>query len=165
MLGSSPKDTDDPSTDNVVVQALETLELSRTSTPIQVCSLRGMIQNGFYQFSKYCDTVWTCCGKVNASSFEKLQRRAARIIVNSSNNEQAMSSLTFDSLADRHDKHVLKFVKKCIEGKASQFFSNYFKSNHNISKRIAGQQHHLHLPRFKTECGKNFLYVSWVRDF
>ena len=73
---------------------------------------------------KYCDTVWKCCGKVNArlSTLEKLQRRAARIIVKSSNNEQAMSSLAFDSLADRRDKHVLRFVKKCIEGKIPQFF-------------------------------------------
>ena len=66
--------------------------------------------------------MWTCCDKVNASTLEKLQRRAAQIIVNSSNSEQAMSSLAFDSLTDRCDKHVLKFVKKCIGGKAPQFF-------------------------------------------
>ena len=71
---------------------------------------------------EYCDTVWTCCGKVNASSLEKLQRRATRIIVKSSNSELAMSSLAFDSFADRRDKHVLKFVKKNIEGKAPQYF-------------------------------------------
>ena len=65
---------------------------------------------------EYCDTVWTCCGKVNASSLEKLERGAARIIVKSSNSEQAVSSLAFDSLADRRVKHVLRFVKKCIEG-------------------------------------------------
>ena len=39
---------------------------------------------------EYCDTVWTCCGKISASSLEKLQRRPARIIVKSSNSEQAM---------------------------------------------------------------------------
>ena len=36
---------------------------------------------------EYCDTAWTHCGNVNASSSEKLQRRAARIIVKSSNSE------------------------------------------------------------------------------
>ena len=43
-----------------------------------------------------------------------------------------MSSLAFEILADRRDKHILKFVKKCIEGKAPQFFSNYFKSKYDI---------------------------------
>ena len=85
-----------------------------------------------------------------ASSLEKLQRRAARIIVKTSNSEQAMSSLAFDLLADRRDKHVLRFVKKCIQGKAPQFFSNYFKSNYDISTRITRQQHHLHLRWFET---------------
>ena len=107
-------------------------------------------------FLEYCDTVWTCCGKVNASSLEKLQRRAARIIVKSSNSEQAMSSLAFETLADRRDKHILKFVKKCIEGKAPQFFSNYFKSNHDISKRITRQKHHLHILK------KSFKYQGCV---
>ena len=85
-----------------------------------------------------------------ASSLEKLQRRAARIIVKTSNSEQAMSSLAFDLLADKRDKHVLRFVKKCIQGKAPQFFSNYFKSNYDISTRITRQQHHLHLRWFET---------------
>ena len=112
---------------------------------------------------KYCDTMWTCCGKVNANSLEKLQRRAARITVKTSNSEQAMSSLVFDSRADRCDKHVLRFIRKCIEGKTSQFFFNYFTFNYNISKRNTRQQHHLHLPRFRTECGKNsFKYHECV---
>ena len=63
--------------------------------------------------------------------------------------------VTFDSLADRRDKHVLRFVKKCIQGKDPQLFSNHFKSNYEISKKITRKQHHLHLPRFRTECGKN----------
>ena len=29
----------------------------------------------------YCDTVWSCCGSVNADKWEKLKRRAARIVM------------------------------------------------------------------------------------
>ena len=29
----------------------------------------------------YCDTVWSCCGSVNADKGEKLKRRAARIVM------------------------------------------------------------------------------------
>ena len=40
----------------------------------------------------------------------------------SSNSEQAMLSLAFEALADRRDKYVRRFVKKCIEGKSPNFF-------------------------------------------
>ena len=29
----------------------------------------------------YCDTVWSCYGSINADKLEKLQRRAARIVM------------------------------------------------------------------------------------
>ena len=106
---------------------------------------------------EYCDTVWTCCGKVNANSLEKLQKKVARIILKTSNSEQAMSSLVFDLLADRRDRQVLRFIRKYIESKVPQFFLNYFTSNCNISKRNIRQQHHLHFPRLRTEYGKNSL--------
>ena len=44
----------------------------------------------------------------------------------SSNSEQALSSLAFDSLADRRVKHVLRFVKKCIEGNYNETPSIFF---------------------------------------
>ena len=109
----------------------------------------------FFPVLEYCGTVWTHSGKVSAKSLEKLQRRAARISVKTSNSEQAVSFLVFYSLADRRDKHVLRFVRKRIEGKAPKCFSNYFTSSYNIGKKNTRQQHHLHLPRFTTECGKN----------
>ena len=56
------------------------------------------------------------------------------------NSEQAMSSLVSDSLADGRDKHVLRFVRKCIEGKTPHLFSYCFTSNYmyNIRKMIPG---------------------------
>lgn len=35
----------------------------------------------FLPYLDYCDTVWSCYGSVNADKLEKLQRRAARIVV------------------------------------------------------------------------------------
>ena len=29
----------------------------------------------------YCNTVWSCFGSINTDKFEKLQRRAARIVM------------------------------------------------------------------------------------
>ena len=41
----------------------------------------------------YCDTVWNCCGKVNSDLLEKLQRRAACIIMTSSCSDDALGHL------------------------------------------------------------------------
>ena len=35
----------------------------------------------FLPYLDYCDTVWSCYGSVNADKLEKLQRRAARIVM------------------------------------------------------------------------------------
>ena len=39
----------------------------------------------------YCDTVWSCCGSVNADKLEKLQRRASRIIMRLRSSEKALN--------------------------------------------------------------------------
>ena len=35
----------------------------------------------------YCDAVWACCGKGNASVLEKQQRRAARTVMRSDSSD------------------------------------------------------------------------------
>ena len=60
----------------------------------------------------YCDTVWNCCGRGNADLLEKLQRRAARIIMRKTSSNEALKSLTYDTLESRRDKHVNKLVRK-----------------------------------------------------
>ena len=70
---------------------------------------------------------------------------------------QLLREITKESSPDYYDKAQI------VEGKAPHSFSNYFKSNYDISKRITRQQHHLHLPKFRTECGKNsFKYHGCV---
>ena len=66
--------------------------------------------------------VLTFTVSIDGFRIKHVTRYTYRIILKSSNSEQAMSPLAFDSLADRRDKHVLKFVKKCIKGKAPQYF-------------------------------------------
>ena len=41
----------------------------------------------------YCDTVWNCCGTVNSDKLERLQRRAARIIMKSKSQATEARSL------------------------------------------------------------------------
>ena len=54
----------------------------------------------------YCDTVWSCDGSVNADKLEKLQRRAARIIMRLGSCEKALNFFGYVTLEKRHRSHV-----------------------------------------------------------
>ena len=65
---------------------------------------------------EYCDSVWGCCGQVNSRSMEALQRRAARILMKTTDNDSAMDNLKWPTLEHRRRKHILNLVEKCIKG-------------------------------------------------
>ena len=59
---------------------------------------------------------------------ERLQRRAARIalkIVHLSTEDMAASSLGWDPLKTRREKHIIKLVKNRLDGQAPSYFSDY----------------------------------------
>ena len=47
----------------------------------------------------YCDSVWTCCNKVDAESLERLQRRAAKVVILRISGDKAMDILTWTPLS------------------------------------------------------------------
>jgi len=49
---------------------------------------------------------------VNADNIEKLQRRAARIIMQTDSSVDALAHLKYDTLGLRREMHVLNLVKK-----------------------------------------------------
>ena len=51
----------------------------------------------------YCDTVWNRCGSVNADKLEKLQRRAARIIMRLGSSDKAPDYLGYVTLEKRRE--------------------------------------------------------------
>ncbi|KAK2558582.1 hypothetical protein P5673_018759 [Acropora cervicornis] len=64
-----------------------------------------------------CDTVWSCCGSVNTDKLEKLQRRAARIIMHLGSSEKALNLLGYVTLEKRRESHVCNLVKKCLSNR------------------------------------------------
>ena len=52
---------------------------------------------------RYCDTVWNCCETVNSDKLERLQRRAARVIMKSDRSETALKYLRYDNLKVRRE--------------------------------------------------------------
>ena len=87
----------------------------------------------------YCSAVWNRCGKGNTDLIEKLQRGAARIIMNSPTSDEALEKLRYDTLESRGEKYILKLVRKCLTGQVPQCFNDYFTFNRNVVKRVTRQ--------------------------
>ena len=54
-------------------------------------------------------------GALNSSELEKLQRRAARIVMKSNSSDKSLEYLKYENLSDRREKHVLALVKKVLK--------------------------------------------------
>ncbi len=94
---------------------------------------------------------------------ERLQRRAAIIVLKTSSSDVALESLKWDSLGIRRNEHVLKLVNKCLKGYIPQYFKKYFTYNRDIVTRVTRQSNLLHLPRVRLETTKkSFFYNGCV---
>ena len=110
-----------------------------------------------------CDTVWSSCGSVNTDKLEKLQRRAARIIMQLGSSEKALNLLGYVTLEKRRESHVCNLVKKCLSNRCPQFFMNYFNYNRDILPRKTRSSNKLRLPTVRLECTKKaFFYHGCV---
>ena len=78
---------------------------------------------------KYCCAIFHGCGKGNEEEYlERLQRRAARIAlktVHLSTEDMAASSLGWDPLKTRRERHIIKLVKNRLDGQAPSYFSDF----------------------------------------
>ena len=111
----------------------------------------------------YCDTVWSCCGSVNTDKLEKLQRRAARIVMRLGSSEKALNFLGYLTLEKRRESHVRNLVKKRLSNRCPQFFMHYFNSNRDVLPRRTRSSDKLRLSSVKLDYTKKaFLYHGCV---
>ena len=96
---------------------------------------------------EYCDSVWGCCGHVDSRSLEALQRRAARIVMRTTDSDSAMDNLKWPTLAARRNKQILNLVNKCIRGHCPYYFNDNFIFNNKIHSRTSRQSNLLHYLR------------------
>ena len=68
------------------------------------------------------------CGKGNEEELERLERRAARIVLKTVHlsTQDMASGLGWDPLKTRREKHIVELVKICLDGQAPRYFSDYF---------------------------------------
>ena len=110
----------------------------------------------------YCDTVWSCCGSVNTDKLEKLQRRAARIVMRLGSSEKALNFLGYVTQEKRRESHVRNVVKKCLSSRCPQFFMHYFNYNRDVLRRRTRSSDKLRIPSVKLECTKKSFFIMVV---
>ena len=72
--------------------------LSRVRNNISMHTANVIYKSFILPVLDYCDLVWGCCGRVNAGHLERLQRRAARIIMQTSSSDEAIIYLRYDTI-------------------------------------------------------------------
>ena len=78
---------------------------------------------------EYCCSVFHGRGKGNEEELERLQVRAARIVLKTGHlsNEDMASGLGWDPLKTRREEYIVKLVKNCLDGQAPSYISYYFR--------------------------------------
>ena len=112
----------------------------------------------------YCCKVWDVLGKTLSDRLQKLQDRAARIIMNFKNESGqsllARNSLGWINLEERRAHIKAKLMYKSINNLAPERLSNLFQNSNTIyDYDLRGSSTRLCLPRPKTEfMKKRFSY-------
>ena len=97
----------------------------------------------------FCSIIWGNCPKYVLADLEKIQKRAARIILNQDINTRShvlFSELRWMPLADRIDYHRSIQLYKCLNNNNNQGLNELFqytKNIHNYSTR-SSKSNHLH---------------------
>ena len=78
---------------------------------------------------EYCCSVFHGRGKGNEEELERLQARAARIVLKTGHlsNEDMASGLGWDPHKTRREEYIVKLVKNCLDGQAPSCISYYFR--------------------------------------
>ena len=116
----------------------------------------------------YCCEIWDTCNKGLSERLQKLQNRAARVIMNL-NNEHGQSilarkSLGWVTLEERRAQLKARLMYKIVNGLAPQRLCEAFRKVNEIHEyELRGSSTKLHIPRPKTEFLKNSFQYSGAK--
>ena len=114
----------------------------------------------------YCDFVWNNLAPSRYHALQRLQTRAARIILKDSSlsHEHLLRQLSWMSLKAHCNMHIVTFVFKCVHNIALDLFKEYFvRTFHNYSTRRNGLD--IFVPKVSTESAKKGCYFFGAQVF
>ena len=111
----------------------------------------------------YCSEVWDTLGVGLSNRLQKLQNRAARVIMNFGNDisgPEAIKALGWETLETRRAKSKAKTMYKVLNNLAPSSLAELFEQKRNITQYdLRGSSTSLQLPQPKTEkLKKSFSY-------
>ena len=113
-----------------IPRAIGFLKYAKNILPI--ASVKTLYTSIVEPHFRYCCSVWGCCGATTSNQLQKLQNRAARILLESSYNTPSgplIKSLGWKTIRELVDEESNLIVYKSINGLAPQYFRNLFTRN------------------------------------
>ena len=114
-----------------------------------------------YGFKVYCGTV---LGN-EFSTWQRLQKRSARIITRCSRSSEAIEQLHWPTLSSRRSCHKAKLVFLCLHSLVRSYSTLYFTKFSNIHNYSTRQSKKLSLPNVKQNFGKRTFLFTGAKIF
>ena len=140
-----------------VSRALGFLKYAKKFLPQDTLSkmYRGIVEPHF----RYCCSVWGCCGKTQIDILQRLQNRAARIVMNSSYHASAaglIKRLGWPTISNTILGETATIMFKSTNSLVPEYLSELFVKNSALNTmRLRNTEADLRVPLFKTANGQN----------
>ena len=114
--------------------------------------------------SDYADTSWGVLSEACNNELQRLQNRAARIVLRRNRTENCLSSLNWLHLSTRRKIRcvlVFKILNNCVP----VYFNDYFTKNSNVHSFNTRHKNNFVLPKVKRELGKRTFRYAGAKDY
>ena len=95
----------------------------------------------------YTDTVWGELSATSSKDLQRLQNRAARIVLRRDSSKDTFNVLGWVELETKRKRHKCTLVFKCLNNLVPKYLCNYFTRNCNVHSYNTRRNTDLHLPK------------------
>ena len=108
----------------------------------------------------YTDTVWGELSATSSKNLQRLQNRAARIVLRRDSSKDTLNVLGWVELETKRKRHKCTLVYKCLNNLVPKYLSGYFTRNFNVHNYNTRRRTDLHLPKPKLSLAKRTFRYS-----
>ena len=107
----------------------------------------------------YTDTVWGELSATSSKTLQRLQNRAARIVLRRDSSKDTLNVLGWVELETKQKRHKCALVYKCLNNLVPKYLSGYFTRNFNVHNYNTRRRTDLHLPKPKLSLAYELLDI------
>ena len=144
--------------------------IKRAKTYLPQSSLKMLYNSLVLPHFDYCSAVWSNRYQSQTTQLFKVQKRAARLIMNQSYETpsvQLFKSLKWMTLEERFEFNRVFMIYKCLHNLAPSYLSAELVNPCQVHEHFTRQttSGELSLPKFKTDCYKHSPILSSIRSW